>query len=419
MAPNYSKLNYDSDSDSSITSTEANDTTESILVRPFDPHNLPTYEFTTYEALQGNNGTKKHKANLPIFDGLIPAVLLYLLLELWALATQNNFADSDYWEVFPQCLKDSARSKWTLIRNALALNQRTTVNHFRTAVNNYITEHYYPAGSRNLQLQSLRNVQQSDVPSGWATSTLIDQLMTRSMEFELIPSANNEVLSNNDIKNIVFRLASPAEQAELTRRFNGDITSATLIQIQQVLRVESQANDLLQPSASTKKSTTKTKTNNKKKRQQTKAYPPRKSNGNHTTKWGPDSICTKHPNAIHKWKNCRLNPRSHNYNPQYAQQWNARFGNGNNNNNNNYQLPHNQQQQPLHSGPNNNNNNNNNYRRSQAYGGPTHQGSYYLDYRHPDELPPPPNTSNTPPTRSTGRGWSGTPLGAYQGAYNS
>jgi len=54
-------------------------------------------------------------------------------------------------------LKDPALSKWTLVRNALAPNLRTTVARFRTAVNNYITEHFYPAGTRNIHLQSLRN----------------------------------------------------------------------------------------------------------------------------------------------------------------------------------------------------------------------------------------------------------------------
>jgi hypothetical protein len=89
------------------------------------------------------------------------------------------------------------------------------------------------------------------------------------------------------------------------------------------------------------------------------------NNNSNNTRRHPNSYCHRHETSNHSWYECRLNPRSSNYDPNAPQPRNERQGNRNNNNrsnnqnNNNNNGNRNQQRNNNNNGNNNNGNNHN------------------------------------------------------------
>jgi len=273
---------------------------------------------------------------------------------------------------------------------------------FNATLNDFIAV-YFPAGSRNLVFQGMRSMgSRGGRPTGFSATRLFTRLRTIRTEAMYIPSDGNETLSDNELKNIAYSMLNTREQVEILRKYNNDITQATLAQLMQDVRNEEYIQSVWKEQLKGKKQGSSSRRNgnsngssnghnhgrrsrNRNNRHggndedlddedEDNSIDEGRSRGNRRRtegpQWGPNSKCRKHPQGNHLWRDCRLNPNSTNYREDRNEQ---RQGNGNAQRNGNR------------------NNNNNNNQGHGAYGGPTHQGHYYMQLA---PMPPQPGAMN-------------------------
>jgi hypothetical protein len=334
---------------------------EPTILRTFKTSNLLTTTITIY--WNEDDKERKIKSTLPIFDGSRPETLLYCVNRLYAIALQKRYQDKHFWEVFPQTLQDSALEEWYTLYEDLDEDQEEDKALFDATVKKFI-KLYFHDGTRHHWIECIRNFSAQDKPAGMSTLRLITRLKTIKQESKLLPSTDGEEITDNMIRDAVFHMASQHDQAIITRRFHGDYTKATLEQLQSVLTVEERIQNTFTKKLKASKPPNKPskKAAPKKKNQSSKLS--RENEKGKAIKYGPNAKCLRHPNGSHTWGDCRLNPRSANFDPNAVQRGNNHWNNQNNNQGNqNY----------------NQRNQNNNHDRAptSSYGGPTHQGHYH------------------------------------------
>ena len=325
----------------------------SVLFRSFEESELPkTDHFYVYEVVDGI--TEKQACTLPIFDGTNRDVLLFLVSRLRDVADENDFGPNEHWKHFPKALRGSAKDQWKTLYNAIPENSDLTVELFNETLNGLIAV-YFPAGSRNLVFQSMRALTQTTRPTGFSVTRLFSRLETMRLEAMLIPSAHDEELTDNELKNIAYGMLKPFEQVSLMRKYNNDIGQATFAQLMQDVRNETVVQSIYQESRRSKKrgrgngngngngnNDGRDRSNNNGNRNRNNQGGGRggrrnkrakQGNGNDEPAWGPDAKCRKHPQGNHLWKDCYENPRNqqgngnqrynsrNNNNQSYARQW--------------------------------------------------------------------------------------------------
>jgi len=395
------------------------------LIRPFELSELETVDIITYEDDEDDpdRPAKKHYSKLPIFDGEIINALPAITRRLLTVGAQKQFTDADYWAVFPQMLVDAAAEDWELLMNTVEAEAAEdgeeydyTLENFQTQLGNFIALYYQPS-DRIDAIDWMKTLQQKEKPSGMSLFRVLNRLKTLVLDYTAIPSPDEETLTNNDIKKIIYEMANKHEKAEIQRKFGGP-TGCTLEELKDCLNTEERVKAIYKTSS---KNTEQDENNNDdtdnkdnantedkdnssnakgklhKKKQNTKFGKDNKQEATFTATWGPQAKCNKHPNGVHAWIDCRLNPRSKNYDAAAADRHyeKLRSSNGYNNNNND-----------------NNNLHNGNGQGRRGYGGPTHQGNYYQNSGPPNQYnnhqesyhyqgsfnaPPPPQHYSGPP----------------------
>ena len=379
------------------------------LFRSFEPEELKTTEFYIYDTTDEDH-TERQLCSLPIFDGTNREVLLYLVTRLREVAQENQFEDKHYWKHFPKALRDSAKAQWSQKYDEIADDAYLDLEQFNETLDGFIAI-YFPAGSRNLIFQGMLELKtQGTRPAGFSATRLFTRLTTMRLEAMHIPSEHDEQLNDNALKNIAYNMLRTGEQVQILRKYNNDITTATLGQLMQDVRNEEYIQGKYKEQKSQRKSNKKRKGNSSPTQNNGNGHNNGHNNGRNNNNnndnnskrgkrrtkdptWGPNAKCRLHPEGNHLWRDCNQNPR-------------------NKQNGNNQQRGNEQRQ-----GNNRNGNNN----RNSGYGGPTHQGHYYMQQA---STPPQqgPGTGMMPPAYAyfgmppppPSNGWS-SPL--YEGAF--
>ena len=290
-------------------------------------------------------------------------------------------------------LVDAAAEDWDVLMETVEEDTPYTLDNFKIWLSKFIALYFQPS-DRSDAIDWMKALQHKDKPEGMSLFRVMNRLKTLVLDYTAIPSPGNETLTDNDIKKIIYDMASNHEQAVIQRKYNGP-TGCTLEELKDCLNTEERvraiydtsSNDSQEPptnndntedkdnSSDSSDSSDPSHANGKgklHKKRQNRKFGKGKGNKEEATfseTWGPQSKCNKHPNGEHAWIDCKLNPRSRNYDAAAADRYYEMLhsNNGNNYNNDN-------------NTNSNNGNNNPRYGYGQGrsgYGGPTHQGHYY------------------------------------------
>ena len=254
------------------------------LMRPFELSELESVDIVTYQEDPDDpdRPAKKQHSKLPIFDGEILNALPAITRRLLTVGAQKHFTDANYWEVFPQMLVDSAAEDWELLMKTVeddaaeeGVAYDYTLANFKTQLGNFIALYFQPS-DRSDAIDWMKSLQQKDKPGGMSLFRILNRLKTLVLDYTAIPSPDEETLTDNDIKKIIYEMTNKHEKAEIQRKFNGP-TRCSLEELKDCLNTEERVKAIYKTSSNNtqqrKKNNNNTedsshaKGNNKKKKQ--------------------------------------------------------------------------------------------------------------------------------------------------------
>ena len=292
------------------------------------------------------------KRDAPTMDGSSIEVVLYCIREFDDLASELELnTGNELFHNFRRLLRGSAKDEWDLL--IASIGNYTQAN-FRTTITRWKSEMILPT-SRQALVDYLESLSK---PRSMSVESFVNRLkvMIRYIADIPFPGPEPPLINQTKLKSIIFKAMPDTWQTNFLRS-NGDMSTSSVLTLQQFMSQEQEIADRAQNTQNTRGNF-----NNRNNKRERSGRGFSRGNGGRNNYQGrrhtwnndsrnvrprvaaTDSPCRTH-NGSHMWSQCRTNPNSTNYIPNSTQGRgpytrggnNGRNTNGRGRWNNNYQ----------------------------------------------------------------------------------